>query len=241
MERRRYHGKFMIDALIFDFDGLVLETETPLYTSWRAVYAAHGHELPVERWIDVLGRGPSYFDFHGHLEQLAGRSLDRAGIEAGVRAEARRKIEAAVVRPGVVERLDEAAAMAMPVAMASGSTQDWVTGHLQRLGLADRFSPIVTHEQTERHKPHPDPFQLTAAKMGIPAERCVVFEDSPNGINAAKAAGMWAVAVPNEITAPLALEKADLRLESLADLTLGEILSRFGEAPEPTDRGGNGG
>jgi HAD superfamily hydrolase (TIGR01509 family) len=217
----------MIDALIFDFDGLVLDTEMPLYTSWRAMYAAHGVELPVERWVDVLGRGSSYFDFHGHLEQQAGRTLDRASTAETVRAEARRKIDSAEVRPGVVERLDEAATLAMPIAMASGSSRDWVTGHLGRLGLLDRFNPIVTHEDTERHKPHPEPFALTAEKLGIAAGRCVVFEDSPNGIEAAKAAGMRCVAVPNEITAPLPLDRADLRLESLADATLAEIVERL--------------
>lgn len=217
----------MIDALIFDFDGLVLDTEMPLYTSWKAVYVEHGQDLPVERWVDVLGRGSSYFDFHGHLEQLSGRTLDRGATADRVKAEARRKIEAAVVRPGVVERLDEAAAIALPVAMASGSSRGWVTGHLERLGLLDRFNPIVTHEDTQRHKPHPDPFALAAEKLGVAPARCLVFEDSPNGIEAAKAAGMRCAAVPNEITAPLPLDKADLRLGSLAEATLDEIIGRL--------------
>lgn len=217
----------MIDALIFDFDGLVLDTEVPLYTSWHEMYAAHGVELPVERWVDVLGRGSSYFDFHGHLERQSGRTLDRESTSAAVRAAARRRIEAAEVRPGVVARLDEAAARGLAVAMASGSSRAWVTGHLRRLGLGARFNPIVTHEDTQRHKPHPDPFALTAEKLGVAAERCLVFEDSPNGIEAAKAAGMRCVAVPNAITAPLTLERADLRLESLAEATLDEILGRL--------------
>lgn len=218
----------MIDALIFDFDGLILDTEMPLYSSWRAVYAEHGVDLPVERWIDVLGRGSSYFDFHGHLESQAGLTLDREGTAERVRAASRRLIDAADALPGVVERLDEARASGLAVGMASGSTRAWVERHLGRLGLLDRFDPVVTHEDTERHKPHPDPFMLAASRLGAAPGRCVVFEDSPNGLAAAKAAGMYAVAVPNQITAPLPLSEADLRLESLADATLGEVLARLG-------------
>lgn len=217
----------MIAALIFDFDGLILDTEMPLYTTWRDIYAERNCELPIERWIDVLGRGSAYFDFYGHLEALSGEPVDRVALKATVSQRARAKIDVAAVRAGVIDHLDAGEQRGLAIGLASGSSLAWVSEHLQRLGLADRFEHMVTHEHTDRHKPHPDPFLRCAALLGVEPARCLVYEDSPNGIAAAKAAGMYCVAVPTEMTAPLELAEADVRVESLDALPLADLLQRL--------------
>jgi HAD superfamily hydrolase (TIGR01509 family) len=217
-----------IEAIIFDFDGLVLETEMPVYTAWKEIYAEHGHPLPIEDWIDCLGRSSEYSDFHGRLEKLVGRELDRGSIRVRREAAARAKIDADPLLPGVIDWLDEAAELGLRRAVASGSSHRWVEGHLAQRGLLDRFEHVVCAEDTERHKPHPDPFLKAAELLGVEPASCLVLEDSPNGITAAKAAGMRCIAVPSQITRPLDLSHADQRVESLEELSLREAVDRLG-------------
>ncbi|MBS3822009.1 MAG: HAD family hydrolase, partial [Phycisphaerae bacterium] len=221
----------VFEAIIFDFDGLILETETPVWSSWRAIYQEHGHDVPVEDWIACLGRSSEYSDFHGKLERLTGRSLDRGALKQRRTEMVMARLVEQPPQPGVVDWLDAAARRGLMLAVASGSSHRWVEGHLERLGVIGRFHTIVCADDTERHKPDPAPFTLAAEKLSVPPGRCIVLEDSPNGITAAKAAGMTAVAVPTEMTAPLAFDNADWRIDSLADVTLDELLGRAAQVP----------
>jgi len=218
-----------LQALIFDFDGLILETETPVWSSWRAIYQEHGHDVPIEDWIECLGRSSDYSDFHGRLERLTGRTFDRAALKQRRQEMVMQVLADRQPMPGVSDWLDAAAGRGLGLAVASGSSHRWVEGHLERLGLIDRFQTIVCAEDTGRHKPDPAPFMLTAERLGVDPGRCIVLEDSPNGVTAAKAAGMIAVAVPTEMTAPLAFENADWRIDSLAAVSLDDLLTRAGE------------
>jgi beta-phosphoglucomutase-like phosphatase (HAD superfamily) len=101
---------------------------------------------------------------------------------------------------------------------------------LERHGLASRFAAVCTRDDVAAVKPAPDLFLLAAERLNVPPARCLVFEDSPNGLKAARAAGMWAVAVPNALTRPLLLPSHDLVLESLADVTLAELAARLNGA-----------
>ncbi len=211
-------------AIVFDFDGLILETETPVWTSWRRIYQEHGHDVPLADWVACLGRGSDYSDFHGKLERLTGRTFDRDELKQRRRAMIDRELTGRGPLPGVVELIEELVARRIDRAVCSGSGRGWVEGHLTTLGLRDRFEHLVTGEDTPRHKPDPDPFLLTAARLGIEPGRCVVLEDSTNGVTAAKAAGMIAVAVPTPMTADLDFAHADLRLDSLAGVGVDRLL-----------------
>ncbi len=218
----------MFEALIFDFDGLVIDTEMPQYRAWRTIYAEHGHDLPIDHWVACLGRGPDTYDFYGQLERWTGEPLDRQALRDRKDALAGEAIAAEPIRPGVERYLADAPGLGLKLAVASGSRRFWVEGHLRRLGLREHFGVVVTNEDTERHKPDPDPFLETARRMGVDPARCVVLEDSPNGLLAAKAAGMVGVAVPTAMTAPLDLSAAALRIGSLADLSLAQLLEQAG-------------
>ncbi len=214
-------------GLILDFDGLILDTESPIFDEWRAAFAARGHDLGIDVWQHALGTFGGY-DPCAHLAELTGDAFDQDALRAEVRARNLRRCEAQPLLPGVEGRVREARSARLPTAVASSSSSAWVEGWLERHGIRGLFDAVCTRDHVARVKPAPDLFLLAASRVGAPPARCVVFEDSPNGIRAARAAGMRCVAVPNPVTRGLPLDGADLVLESLDHQPLGEILARVG-------------
>jgi HAD superfamily hydrolase (TIGR01509 family) len=219
----------LIRALVFDFDGLILDTEEPVYRSWLEVYQAHGEELPFERWIQIVGSTTAGFHPQHHLEERLGRPLPKEVLDrrVGRRTE---MILAQEALPGVARHLEEAIAMGLKLGVASSSTNDWVRGHLARLGILESFDCIRCRDDVTNAKPEPDLYISVLECLGVRASEAIAIEDSPNGVLAAKRAGLRCVAIPNSITAGLDLGQADLILGSLAELTLPELLSKLSAA-----------
>jgi HAD superfamily hydrolase (TIGR01509 family) len=216
-----------VSALLFDFDGTLVDTEGSSYRTWREIYEQHGSELPLDRWVARVGTiAPT--DPLAELEQLLGRKLDRRAIDE---ARWRRRDELNALeelREGVREYLDDARRLGLKVAIVTSGNREWVAGHLERLGEADGWDTIVCAEfDADIAKPRPTLYLRALDELGLRAEDAVAIEDSPHGIAGAKAAGIYCVAVPNSVTAGLDLSAADLRLESLAELPLPELLSRL--------------
>jgi HAD superfamily hydrolase (TIGR01509 family) len=215
-----------VAALVFDFDGLILDTETCTYETVAEIFAEHGAVLDPAWWQSIIGTAdrPHWTEV---LAERLGRPVDRAALMA--RREERRLaiLHALPVCDGVAELLDAAAAARVPCAVASSSAAEWVEGHLERLGLRGRFAHVVTSDdvggEIARTKPAPDLFRIAAERLGVPPGRCVALEDSPNGVAAARAAGMAVVAVPGPMTAGADLTAADLVVASLADVTLDRL------------------
>ncbi|MHC4915601.1 MAG: HAD family hydrolase [Planctomycetota bacterium] len=214
----------VIRALIFDFDGLIVDTETPDFEAWRDTFAANGAELTLDDWADCIGREYGYIDFHAVLEEKLGRKLDRAGIKAYRKGRYAELTAGLGPRPGVVPYMEGARERGLALAVASSAPQRWVVPRLERLGLLAGFDCVKTEEDAPEPKPAPDLFLAAAAALGVEPPSCVAFEDSPNGVAAARAAGMFCVAVPNPVTRRLKIEGADLTVDSLADLPLEELL-----------------
>lgn len=214
----------MIRAVVLDFDGLILDTEEPIYRSWLEVYEAHGEDLPFDRWVQTVGSTSAMFHPQHNLEERLGRSLPQEVLERriGRRTE---MILAQGALPGVVRLLEEATAMGLKVGLASSSTSDWVGGHLARLGILHHFDCMRCRDQVANAKPEPDLYLAVLDCLGVPAPEAIAIEDSPNGVLAAKRAGLRCVAVPNSITAGLDLGQADVLLGSLAEVTLAELLT----------------
>jgi HAD superfamily hydrolase (TIGR01509 family) len=220
----------LIRALIFDFDGLILDTEGPIYRSWMEVYEAHGVAMPFELWVKTVGSSNQAFHPQHHLEEHLGRALAQEVIDRRVERRAE-LVLAQPLLPGVADLVDGARAAGMRVGVASSSSRDWVSGHLERLGLLDRFDCIRCRDDVEHVKPEPDLYLAVLDCLGVPSNEGLAIEDSPNGIAAAKRAGLLCVAIPNPITAGLDLGAADVRLGSLAEVTLQELLDRLGGNP----------
>jgi HAD superfamily hydrolase (TIGR01509 family) len=173
-----------------------------------------------------VGSTDTVFHPQHHLEERLGRALTE---EVLTRRRDRRNqlILANRVLPGVVARLDEARGLGLKLGVASSSTREWVRGHLARLGILDRFQCVRCRDDVAHAKPEPDLYLAVAECLGVRPDEAIAVEDSPNGITAAKRAGMACVAIPNLITAKLDISHADLVLNSLADVTMAELVERL--------------
>jgi HAD superfamily hydrolase (TIGR01509 family) len=220
--------------LIFDFDGLILDTEGPDFYAWQELLADYECPLPVDVWAHCIGAAAGTFDVHRYVEERTGKSIPEEKLRAQHAERFRVRLADEVLRPGVTELLKTAASQQVPCAVGSSATSDWVEDHLERFGIRQHFGTIVCREHVNRAKPAPDIFERVAALADVPIAEAVVFEDSPNGIRAAKRAGAYAVAVPNVVTEQLDLSEADLVLDSLADADLPAIADRMGCAMENT-------
>jgi HAD superfamily hydrolase (TIGR01509 family) len=215
----------MLKALIFDFDGLILDTETPEVLVWQSIYKDHGFELPVDEWEKTIGGyGISNFDAAEHLAQLSSGRLDPASLRIRYRREADVIIHANPILPGVLEMIDQGRQSGLQVAIGSSSPHSWVDTHARRLGIFDYFDRIICQDDVApgRTKPNPDIYLKALEQLKVKNDAAVVFEDSPNGVLAARRAEIFAVAVPNPLTVRMGVS-GDLTIPSLAELSLREL------------------
>jgi HAD superfamily hydrolase (TIGR01509 family) len=219
-----------VRALLFDFDGLILDTELASRAGWEWLYREHGHELPQELWATLVGTTHAPWDPMDHLEELVGRPLERQALNDRRYAHEIAMIEAEELRPGIEDYFAFARRHGLRRAVVSSSSRKWVDMHLERLEQAVGWDAICTADHDpERAKPRPTLYLEALEQLGVSAHEAVAFEDSPNGVLAAKAAQIFTVAVPNEVTRELGLEEAgaDLVLDSLADLPPEELVARL--------------
>ena len=210
-------------ALVFDFDGLILDTEHVVYQAWRRRIEFHGGTIPLEKWALIVGTADSHFDPIAEIERLVGHAVDGNAIRAEAHAEIRTALRESEPMPGVEAAIARARELGLPLAVASSSDRPWVAGHLERLGLVQHFAAICTREEVARTKPDPALYRLALEKLGV--MRGIALEDSANGIAAARGAGLFSVAVPNRITRVSDFSHADLMLGSLEELDLDTLLS----------------
>jgi HAD superfamily hydrolase (TIGR01509 family) len=229
----------MIQGIIFDFDGLILETEEPAFECVRQVFRDHGAELPAERWARVIGGtggadgSGGAFDVYDYLEEQLGRKVDRDALRAVVLQRRLRLVEQLHIEPGVEEYIAQAKELGLKLAVASSSPRQWVVGHLEQRGLLAHFEVVVTRDDVARTKPEPDLYRAALKGLDLAPHQGLALEDSPNGITAAQRAGLFCVVVPNAMTADLPLDHADLRLASLADLPLRDLLDHVATIVRP--------
>lgn len=214
----------MIRALIFDFDGLIFDSETPDFISWQEMYAEHGVALPREVWNAQIGT--ITFNPYLHLEELLGRPIDRDAVWARRKARDNELLAAQTIMPGVEAYLAQARQLGLKIGLASSSNHQWVDGHLQRLGLFDQFPVIYCSDDVGGvGKPDPAVYRATVAALGIAPHEGLALEDSPNGVTAAKGAGLWCTAVPNQMTRDLNFDHADYRLTALTEMPLSRLIT----------------
>ena len=217
-----------VRGLLFDFDGLLLDTETPSRRAFEDLYRDHGHELPHDRWATVIGTLGAEFEPYAHLEELVGAKLDHDRLDARRRAREDELCDLEELRPGIDAYLAEADRLGLIRAIVSSSSRSWIDRHLGRLACSNGWQAIVTADgDPERAKPRPTLYLEALEAIGVRADEAIAFEDSPNGVRAAKAAGLLCVAIPNPATETLALDDADLVVESLEDIPLSDLLTRF--------------
>lgn len=214
-----------MQALVFDFDGTLVDTETPELAVWRETFALNGAEFPAGYWSTIVGRGAEQ-EFErpkALLERLTGRPFEGDALRHD---RTMALIDAAPLRPGVLALLDEARERGVPCAVASSSRHAWVEPRLRQRGILERFATVVCADDVARAKPFPDLYLEACRRLGTDPAKTVAIEDSPNGLAAARAAGLFAVATPNPTTADLDLSAAHLVLPDLTHTSLEALVQR---------------
>ena len=205
-------------GLVFDFDGLICDTETSSFETAHAIYAEHGVVLTVTQWQTRIGTHGRHW--LADLEAAVGPLSNRDALTERRRIAHHERLLAEQARPGVAEFTAHAVESGLHLAVASSSSAQWVSDHLDRLGLRDRFTAISTSEDGVPAKPDPLVYRRALEAIAVEAEEAIAFEDSPNGIAAARAAGLYCIAVPNRMTQSLDLSAADRVVSSFLELAL---------------------
>jgi HAD superfamily hydrolase (TIGR01509 family) len=216
----------MIRAIIFDFDGLILETEEPTFQSWQEVYRSFGFSLPFSTWAIMVGTTRSDFDPRKELQMLVKDTIDWEDVETRRKASEYALIVAQPILPGAEQYLGDARRLGLKIGLASNSSRQWVIGHLTRLGLVEYFDCICTSDEVQNIKPDPEPYLFVLRGLEVNSDEAFALEDSPPGIGSAKGAGLYCVTVPNALTSQLVLSQADFQLNSLTEMPLEELLDK---------------
>jgi len=221
-----------LQAVIFDFDGLVMDSEWVIFESARAAFSVHGHDLSVEAWATVVGindeHDPRWWDSLCEAAGIAG--FERAVFDVTYEAtDEREALRAAMLAlpalPGVEVLIDSLTAAGVPLGVASSSSRAWLERNLDRLGVLDRFGTLVGADVVGGvGKPAPDVYLRACADLGAEPAHSVALEDSAHGVTAARAAGMFVVAVPSRITRFNEFNHADLVIDTLADLDVSRLV-----------------
>ncbi len=222
----------MIKAAILDFDGLILDTETPFQRSWGEIYAEHGLTVTGADWAELIGSSSDPEEAYERLERHLGRPVDREALRRRRSTRELELLRRERVLPGVRELIDDADDVGIRLGIASSSDRRWVIGHLTAIGLRDRFAVVVCAEEVAATKPAPDLYAVTLDRLGMTPAEAIAFEDSVRGVAAAKAAGLYCVAVPNPVTCHLAFPEADRVVSSLAGHRLSEFVKAATAAPD---------
>lgn len=214
----------MIQALIFDFDGLILDTESPLVQAWQEIYRSYELELPVEHWAQMLGQSTDPPEAYEHLEQQIASAVDRERIKQQRIAREAELIQDQKPLPGVEALIEEATLRGFQLAIASSSDHAWVEGHLARLNLIGHFKAILCAEDVRSTKPAPDLYMRALQDLGLQAQDAIALEDSAYGGQAALAAGLACVVIPNAITRLASFEEGLIMLDTLEGVYLDDLL-----------------
>lgn len=214
----------MIRALIFDFDGLILDTEGPVFQSWQELYQEFGCALDLSNWAGYIGMSPGTVDLFIPLEACLGYPVDRSTLEPQRKKREMALIAEQPIRPGVLTYLTQARQLGLMVGLASSSPCAWVMGHLERLDLLQFFDVIQAADDVAHTKPDPSLYLTVLHNLGLGSDQAIAIEDSPNGILAARRAGLYCLAVPNPLTRQLSLDQASLQIDLLTDLPLEMLL-----------------
>lgn len=203
-------------AILFDFDGVILDSEWPIYQSWARLFQREGQTLDPEIYVKCIGSDFDTWSPEKYLEELTGKTFHWEHENAARQVEIVRDLESATPMPGAAELI--ASLHDKPTAVVSSSSHEWVDGWVKKLGLMAHFNTTVCRGDAPKIKPAPDLYLEASKQLGIAPSHCLVIEDSLNGMLAAHEAGMQVIAIPNRLTNVLDFSSAEWQVESLANL-----------------------
>lgn len=213
-----------LKGIIFDFDGLILDTETPELEAWERAFSENGLIFPSAIYLEGIGFVSDNHHVQDIIREMTGSHEAAQKINRAYQQFVTQSQEMNQPRAGIMDLINEAKKMGLQLGIASSSYRVWVESNLRRLNLLSHFDPICTRDDVAHSKPDPELYNLVLSKWNLKPQEAFVFEDSPNGIKAAKNAALFCVAVTNPITNRLDVSQADLIFSSFQDFTLQEIL-----------------
>jgi HAD superfamily hydrolase (TIGR01509 family) len=213
----------MIKGIIFDFDGVILDTETIDYHIVNEIYMENGVMLPLDLWQQRIGGDKNNFDPYDYLINCTTNNLDKIELKKYKKLKYQQRIVNEELLPGVLSLLEETKKKKIRVGLASSSPRERIVDLLIKFNILEYFSCIVTAEDVDKVKPYPDLYLNTLELMKVDPQYVIAIEDSPTGAIAAKNAGLFCVIVPNEVTKRLTFQEVDLRLNSLKEMNLSKI------------------
>jgi HAD superfamily hydrolase (TIGR01509 family) len=216
----------VVRAVIFDFDGLLMDTESTSFLSWQYEWSQWELTLEVTDFFANHG-GDVSEDRYARLAAAVGPRFDRA-VSHRRRVAYREKLhEHLDLADGLRGWLDEAPALGLRLAVASSSPLDWLTMHLRRAGVLNRFDVLAGGDEVGQHKPAPDVYRLALGRLSLSSAAALAVEDTAHGVAAAHAAGMRCIAIPNPFVAPERVRHAELVLSSASQLRLADALRQL--------------
>lgn len=217
-------------AVLFDFDGVIVDTEWAIYQAWARTYERSGHDLPLSLYTRCIGSDFATWSPKTNLEDLSGRTFDWEVLDESRQVEIREELANQGEMPGVGELLQYLDTIGIVRSVVSSSSHDWVDGWLEKLDLRQYFSHVICRGDAPRIKPAPDLYLEASSRLGINVADCLVLEDSLNGLFSATAAGMRSWAIPNRVTNDLDFSQAELVLPDL-----GSAMERLKQLRCPSD------
>ncbi|MEI7026911.1 HAD family hydrolase [Paenibacillus sp. y28] len=208
----------MLKAIIFDFDGTIIDTETAWYVAFRDAYKTYDVDLTLEMYSQCIGTSLHTFNPYEYLITELNLPIDREQFKSFIHKQHDLLMEKEQIRPGIRSYLDQAKAAGLKIGLASSSSRAWVDKYLAQLDLDRYFDCIRTADNVQRVKPDPELYLQALQCLGVDANEAIAVEDSPNGAKAAEAAGMDCIIIPNGITKHLPFGKSRFRLDALSDL-----------------------
>ena len=205
-------------AVLFDFDGVLVDTEWSIYQAWLKTFQAHGHDLPLDIYTRCIGSDFATWSPKTHLEDLSGLDFDWHDLDTRRQETIMAELTGAQTMDGTLTLLDKLRTSGIRRAVVSSSSHHWVDGWLDKLAFAHYFELVICRGDAAKIKPAPDLYLEAAKRLGLAPQDCLVIEDSLNGMHAAKAAGMTVWIVPNRVTFGLNFTPADRTFQSLVEL-----------------------
>jgi HAD superfamily hydrolase (TIGR01509 family) len=215
-----------IDAVVFDFDGVIIDTETARYEVWKRIFQEHNQVLPKDIWVKSIGRTEYFISPYDLLVQLTGTSIDIDTLRAYEKSMEEQYIAQKPLTTGLLERINEARGAGGRFAIASSASRRYVEKHLKERNILNHFDALVCRDDVSRHKPHPQPYLRALELLDAEIDYSFAVEDAPAGIEAAVSAGLFCVAVAGNMTKDMDQSRAHCIVNSLDDFTFESLIER---------------
>lgn len=213
----------MIKAIIFDFDGTIIDTETAWYIAFRDAYKTHGVDLTLEQYSKCLGTSLHSFNPYTHLKTHYNLPIDLQEFKQSVQQQHTEMMIKESIRPGILKLLESAKSQNLKIGLASSSERAWIDKFVKLHGIEDYFECFCTADTVQNVKPDPELYLQALDKLGVEASEAIAIEDSPNGARAAVAAGIPTVVIKNDITKLLPFSEGHHTIETLANYELDRL------------------